>query len=59
MALWLVRAGSSGEREQDALQHNLAIVGWSRLRNLWDLGRPVAEKLLEQVRLLSNEVLTS
>jgi restriction system protein len=37
MALWLVRAGRDGEREQDALQLNLAIVGWSRLRNLSDL----------------------
>jgi restriction system protein len=34
MALWLVRAGSNGEREQDALRHNLAIVGWSRLEDL-------------------------
>lgn len=34
MALWLVRAGRNGEREHDALQHNLAIIGWTRLRNL-------------------------
>src|SRR6266571_359724 len=37
MALWLVRAGRNGEREQDALQRNLAIIGWSRLGDLSDI----------------------
>ena len=37
MALWLVRGGRNGEREQDALQRGLAIVGWSLLENLSDV----------------------
>src|SRR5438093_9759826 len=50
MPLWLVRAGSNGEREQDALQNNLAIIGWSRgqlgdLSNVKDRGE--LRKLLE------------
>ncbi|HYU55558.1 MAG TPA: restriction endonuclease [Candidatus Dormibacteraeota bacterium] len=38
MALWLVRGGRNGEREQDALQHNLAIIGWSSVGNLSGVG---------------------
>lgn len=31
MTLWLVRAGRHGEREQFAVEHNLAVIGWNEL----------------------------
>lgn len=34
MALWLVRAGKYGEREDFALQHNVALIGWVELSDL-------------------------
>jgi restriction system protein len=34
MALWLVRAGKYGEREDFALQNNLALIGWEELPDL-------------------------
>lgn len=34
MALWLVRAGSQGEREEFALERNLAVIGWDDLPDL-------------------------
>ena len=34
MTLWLVRAGRYGEREQTALEKNLAIVGWEDMPDL-------------------------
>lgn len=34
MAIWLVRAGEHGEREEAALQKGLAIIGWEELPDL-------------------------
>ena len=34
MAIWLVRAGEHGEREDAALQKGLAIIGWEDLSDL-------------------------
>ena len=34
MTLWLVRAGRYGEREQFAIERNLAILGWEEVPNL-------------------------
>ena len=34
MALWLVRAGKYGEREDLALQNKMAVIGWSALPDL-------------------------
>jgi restriction system protein len=31
MALWLVRAGSHGEQELEALKYNIAIIGWNEI----------------------------
>ncbi|MEE9302555.1 MAG: restriction endonuclease [Thiotrichaceae bacterium] len=37
MALWLVRAGSRGEREDFALENNCVVVGWEELSDLTDV----------------------
>lgn len=37
MALWLVRAGSRGEREDLALEESLVIIGWEGLNDLSDI----------------------
>jgi restriction system protein len=34
MAIWLVRAGKHGEREEEALTEGLAVVGWEELGDL-------------------------
>lgn len=34
MALWLVRAGSHGEREDFAIQNKVAVIGWEELSDL-------------------------
>ena len=34
MAIWLVRAGKHGEREQLALEQNLSVIGWSDMPDL-------------------------
>lgn len=34
MAVWLVRAGRTGERENLALEKNLAVIGWDEVPNL-------------------------
>lgn len=34
MAIWLVRAGSGGERQEYALEHNTAVAGWDELADL-------------------------
>jgi restriction system protein len=34
MALWMVRAGSRGEREEFALENKLALIGWEELSDL-------------------------
>ncbi len=34
MALWLVRAGRHGEREQFALDNNVAVIGWDELGDI-------------------------
>lgn len=31
MAVWLVRAGQRGEREETALEEKVAVIGWSKL----------------------------
>lgn len=38
MAIWLVRAGSSGEREALALEQNLVVIGWDDLPSLVPYG---------------------
>jgi restriction system protein len=48
MTLWLVHPGKYGEREQMALDKNLAIIGWDRLPDLSQLKeRGQLSKLLE------------
>lgn len=37
MALWLVRAGSKGEREDFALTNGIAVIGWDELSDLSDI----------------------
>ncbi len=37
MALWLVRAGRQGEREDLALSQNIAVIGWDELGDLSDI----------------------
>lgn len=37
MAVWLVRAGSRGEREDLALENNIAVIGWGELGDLSDI----------------------
>ena len=34
MALWLVRAGRHGEREDFALENNVVVIGWDALKDL-------------------------
>ena len=34
MAVWMVRAGKSGEREEFALENNVAVIGWDELPDL-------------------------
>ncbi len=34
MALWMVRAGQHGEREEYALQHGVAVIGWEEVGDL-------------------------
>jgi restriction system protein len=34
MAVWMVRAGKTGERENLALEENLAVIGWEAMPNL-------------------------
>ena len=34
MAVWLVRAGGHGEREEFALENNVAVIGWDELPDL-------------------------
>jgi restriction system protein len=34
MAVWLVRAGRHGEREETALKHGIAVIGWEELGDL-------------------------
>ena len=38
MAIWMVRAGKNGEREEFALENNLALVGWDELPDLSPIG---------------------
>jgi restriction system protein len=38
MAVWMVRAGRSGEREDLALRERVAVVGWDELSDLSDAG---------------------
>ena len=48
MALWLVRAGSRGERENLALEQNIAVIGWEELGDLSDI--QTREVLLERLK---------
>jgi restriction system protein len=50
MTLWLVRAGRYGEREQFALEKNLAVIGWEELS---DLSKYASRE--ELANLLSNK----
>jgi restriction system protein len=34
MPLWLVRAGSHGEQEQGAIEHNVATIGWNEMPDI-------------------------
>ena len=34
MTLWLVRAGKHGEREELALENDIAVIGWDELPDL-------------------------
>jgi restriction system protein len=34
MAVWLVRAGKYGEREQTALEKSVLVIGWNELPDL-------------------------
>ena len=34
MTMWLIRAGRAGEREQLALENNVAVIGWEELPDL-------------------------
>jgi len=45
MALWLVRAGKHGERENLALEKGLALPGWDELPDLSDI--KTREELLD------------
>jgi len=47
MALWLVRAGSRGEREELALKNSVAVIGWGELGDL--SGITTREALLEHL----------
>lgn len=50
MTLWMVRAGKYGEREQMALDKNLAIIGWDELPDLAGIkDREDLTALLEKV----------
>ncbi|GGJ43174.1 restriction endonuclease [Deinococcus roseus] len=46
MTLWLVRAGSQGERESFALEQGLAVIGWNELP---DLGRFDSKEALKDM----------
>lgn len=48
MAIWLVRAGKHGEREEEALAQNLAIIGWEDLADLSTVD--TRDELAEMVR---------
>lgn len=48
MAIWLVRAGKHGEREEAALQKGLAIIGWDNLPDLSSLN--TREELAQLMR---------
>ena len=37
MALWLVRAGRAGEREQYALDHGVVVIGWDNMPDMTSL----------------------
>lgn len=37
MAIWLVRAGGSGERENYALENNCVVIGWRQIPDLNDI----------------------
>ena len=37
MTVWLIRAGKFGEREDFAIKHNIAVIGWDELSNLSDV----------------------
>jgi restriction system protein len=34
MAIWMVRAGGNGEREEYALENGYAVIGWDEIPDL-------------------------
>lgn len=46
MAVWLIRAGKSGEREQLALEQSLSVIGWAEIS---DLSRVSTREQLESL----------
>lgn len=54
MAVWLIRAGSGGEREGYALEHVVAVVGWDKLPDM--SGLTTRELLLAQLEETYPEV---
>ena len=48
MAVWLARAGKNGEREDFALEHSVAVIGWGDLPDLSPAD--TKEKLTELMR---------
>ncbi|MHC4402058.1 MAG: restriction endonuclease [Planctomycetota bacterium] len=48
MSVWLVRAGKNGEREDFALEHGLAVIGWDECPDLAHIDN--REKLSDQIQ---------
>ena len=49
MTLWLVRAGKHGEREELALENNIAVIGWDELPDMGGItDRPDLTALIEK-----------
>ena len=53
MALWLVRAGKYGERENLALEEGLVVIGWDEIANLTN---PIEARLGAGRRLVSGTI---
>ena len=47
--LWLIRSGSRGERELDALEQNKALIGWSEVGDLSNKDRSEIVRRLEEI----------
>lgn len=53
--LWLIRSGSRGERELDALEQNKALIGWSEVGDLSNKDRSEIVRRLEKIFLGSSK----